>query len=58
VAGPATLAQMKLFKEITADTVKASQVPAASVGEAAKATVADAGAGLRSIWDTIKSIMK
>ena len=31
MAGPATLAQMKLFKEITADTVKASQVPASAV---------------------------
>jgi peptidoglycan hydrolase-like protein with peptidoglycan-binding domain len=38
IAGPATLAHMKLFKEITADTVKASQ----------------AQSGLRSIWDTIK----
>ncbi len=40
LAGPATLAHMKLYKEITADTV----------GKA----IADAGAGLRSIWDTIK----
>jgi peptidoglycan hydrolase-like protein with peptidoglycan-binding domain len=38
MAGPATLAHMKLFKEITADTVKASE----------------GKAGLRSIWDTIK----
>ena len=36
MAGPATLAHMKIFKEITADT----------------------GAGLRSIWDTIKSVFK
>ena len=57
VAGPATLAQMKLFKEITPDTVKASQVSASSITEAAKGVVADAGAGLRSIWDTIKSIV-
>ena len=49
-AGPATLAHMKLFKEITADTVKASQVP--NVAGAAAA----AGAGMRSIWDTIKSV--
>jgi peptidoglycan hydrolase-like protein with peptidoglycan-binding domain len=49
-AGPATLAHMKLFKEITADTVKASQVP--SVAGAAAA----AGAGMRSIWDTIKGV--
>ena len=51
-AGPATLAHMKLFKEITADTVKASQVP--NVAGAAAA----AGAGMRSIWDTIKSVFK
>ncbi len=30
VAGPATLAQMKIFKEITAETVKMSQIPANS----------------------------
>ena len=41
---------MKLYKEITADTVKASQV--------AGNTVTDAGAGLRSIWDTIKGAFK
>ena len=57
VAGPATLAQMKLFKEITPNTVKASQVSASSVAEAAKSVAADAGSGLRSIWDTLKSIV-
>jgi peptidoglycan hydrolase-like protein with peptidoglycan-binding domain len=57
IAGPATLAHMQLYKEITADTVKQSQVPGASIAEAAKSVVADAGAGLRSIWDTIKSIV-
>jgi len=57
VAGPATLAQMKLFSQITADTVKASQVDASTIAGAAKSVVADAGAGLRSIWDTIKSIV-
>ena len=51
-AGPATLAHMKLFKEITADTVKASQVP--NIAGAAAA----AGAGMRSIWDTIKGVFK
>jgi peptidoglycan hydrolase-like protein with peptidoglycan-binding domain len=50
MAGPATLAHMKLFKEITDETVKASQVP--SVAAAA------AGAGMRSIWDTIKGAFK
>jgi hypothetical protein len=52
---------MKLFKEITADTVKSSQIPASVVGNApgaAKAAAADTGAGLRSIWDTIKSALK
>jgi peptidoglycan hydrolase-like protein with peptidoglycan-binding domain len=52
MAGPATLAHMKLFKEITDETVKASQVP--SVAGAAAA----AGAGMRSIWDTIKGVFK
>lgn len=56
-AGPATLAHMQLFREITPDVVKQSQVPASSVTEAAKGAVADAGAGLRSIWDTIKSFV-
>jgi hypothetical protein len=66
MAGPATLAQMKLFKEITADTVKASQVPASAVPEAAaspaastqKPAVSAEIGGMRSIWDTIKSVFK
>jgi hypothetical protein len=52
---------MKLFPEVTQATVAASQVPASAVSEAvdaAKGVVADAGAGMRSIWDTIKSIFK
>ena len=62
-AGPATLAHLKLFPQITPDTVKASQVPASSVPAVAgapsvAAVAADAGAGLRSIWDTIKSVFK
>lgn len=55
-AGPATLVHMKLFKEITPDTVKASQLP--DVAGAVKSAAADAGAGLRSIWDTIKGAFK
>jgi murein L,D-transpeptidase YcbB/YkuD len=65
LAGPATLAQMKLFKEVTPETVKMSQVstpvagsgaaPAAASGSAAQAS---SGGGLRSIWDTITSILK
>ena len=47
LAGPATLAHMKLSKDITADTVKASQVP----GPSGASTTAGGG---RSIWDTIK----
>jgi murein L,D-transpeptidase YcbB/YkuD len=61
VAGPATLAHMKLFKEVTADTVKSSQVPASSIPDvagAARNVAADAAAGVRSIWDTIKSVFK
>jgi peptidoglycan hydrolase-like protein with peptidoglycan-binding domain len=57
-AGPATLAHMKLFKEINADTVKASQVPASSVTEQAGRAAVDAGGGPRSIWDTIKGVFK
>jgi hypothetical protein len=55
---------MKLFPQITAETVRASQVPASSVPTIAGATgtatavAADAGAPLRSIWDTIKSVFK
>jgi peptidoglycan hydrolase-like protein with peptidoglycan-binding domain len=59
LAGPATLAQMKLFKEITVDTVKSSQVPASAVPAGAPASVAaDVGGGVRSIWDTIKGVFK
>jgi len=61
MAGPATLAQMKLFKEITADTVRSSQVAASQVTDAAGATkagTANAGSGVRSIWDTITSAFK
>ena len=49
-AGPATLAHMKLFKDITDETVKASLVPSVTGAAAA------AGAGMRSIWDTIKGV--
>jgi len=52
MAGPATLAHMKLFKEITDETVKASQVPSVA------STTTTAGAGMRSIWDTIKGAFK
>jgi peptidoglycan hydrolase-like protein with peptidoglycan-binding domain len=58
LAGPATLVHMKLFKEITADTVRSSQVPASSVAGPAAAQAAEAQTGLRSIWDTIKSAFK
>jgi peptidoglycan hydrolase-like protein with peptidoglycan-binding domain len=61
MAGPATLAHMKLFKEITADTVRSSQVAASHDTDAivAPTTVAaNTGSGVRSIWDTIKSVLK
>jgi peptidoglycan hydrolase-like protein with peptidoglycan-binding domain len=66
MAGPATLAQMKLFKEITADTVKSSQIPASAVPEPAptpagstqRPVVSAQMGGTRSIWDTIKSVFK
>jgi peptidoglycan hydrolase-like protein with peptidoglycan-binding domain len=61
VAGTTTLAQMNLFKEITADTVKSSQVPASTGVKpvaSAKVAAADASGGLRSIWDTVKSAFK
>jgi peptidoglycan hydrolase-like protein with peptidoglycan-binding domain len=66
MAGPATLVQMKLFKEITADTVKSSQIPASAVPEppanpaasTQKPVVSAEIGGMRSIWDTIKSAFK
>jgi peptidoglycan hydrolase-like protein with peptidoglycan-binding domain len=67
VAGPATLAQMKLFKEVTQETVKMSQVPvsgdlkmptAAPNIPAGEVKAASAAPGIGSIWDTIKSIFK
>jgi peptidoglycan hydrolase-like protein with peptidoglycan-binding domain len=60
-AGPATLAHMKLFAEVTQETVKASQVPASSIPDvagAAASVAASTAAGVRSIWDTIKSVFK
>jgi peptidoglycan hydrolase-like protein with peptidoglycan-binding domain len=60
LADPSTLAQMKVFKEITADTVKSSEFPASAVTEPAGATKTAAAAriGPRSIWDTVKSAFK
>ena len=52
MAGPETLARMTLFKEITAQTVARSQVPAGPAGPAAAQAPAPAR---RSIWDTVKS---
>ena len=61
LAGPATLAQMKLFKEVTQDTVRMSQVssgsaPASAPAAASGGAPAQASAGGGSIWDTIKNI--
>ncbi len=72
IAGPSTLAQMKLFKEITPETVKMSQISAGSAassaataapaaaagGQPAGMATAEASAGGGSIWDTIKGIFK
>jgi len=58
MAGPTTLSQMKLFKEMTPEVVKQSQVSGpAPAGGGSKGVVADVGGGLRSIWDTIKSMV-
>jgi peptidoglycan hydrolase-like protein with peptidoglycan-binding domain len=59
LAGPATLAKMTLFKEMTADVVKKSESPAGSAPAAAPSGTAGAGhveAPKRSIWATIKGI--
>jgi peptidoglycan hydrolase-like protein with peptidoglycan-binding domain len=57
MAGPRTLAHMKIFREVTEDVVAKSFVPASSA-EAVGGSAASGSAGLRSIWDTIKSIVK
>lgn len=57
IAGPATLLKMQLYKEITPDVVKASQVPA-SAAAAVQSAAQSAASGLRSIWDTITSVLK
>jgi peptidoglycan hydrolase-like protein with peptidoglycan-binding domain len=64
LAGPATLAKMSLFKEMTAEVVKKSELPAGAAPAAPKASgtapaPADAGhaeAPKRSVWATIKGI--
>jgi peptidoglycan hydrolase-like protein with peptidoglycan-binding domain len=58
MAGPTTLAHMKIFNEMTPSVVKASQVDVSTITEAAKGVVESASSGMRSIWDTIKSIVK
>lgn len=57
MAGPETLAHLTLFKEITAETVELSQVPASMVeGPATPTASARTEAPTRrSIWDTVKS---
>jgi peptidoglycan hydrolase-like protein with peptidoglycan-binding domain len=69
LAGPATLAKMSLFKEMTPEVVKKSELPAGAAPAAPKpaagappaAPSGSAGAGhveapKRSIWATIKGI--
>jgi peptidoglycan hydrolase-like protein with peptidoglycan-binding domain len=74
LAGPVTLAHMKLFQEFTPEVARRSQVPAASVEVpvsgnlsmpsaapeigAPPVVAADATGATRSIWDSIKSIFK
>ncbi|MFD2181188.1 peptidoglycan-binding domain-containing protein [Rhodoplanes azumiensis] len=57
MAGPATLAKMGVFKEITPDVVKRSELGSAA-GAPSAAAAGDAAAEpapARSIWGTIKS---
>ncbi len=55
LAGPATLAKMSLFKEMTADVVKKSQVAAGTAAASGAAPAAGAAAAPQhSIWGTIK----
>ncbi len=67
LAGPATLAKMSLFKEMTPEVVKKSELPAGSSAAPAapkaapgapapSGTAAPAEAPKRSIWATIKGI--
>jgi peptidoglycan hydrolase-like protein with peptidoglycan-binding domain len=65
LAGPATLAKMSLFKEMTPDVVKKSELPAGAptapkaAPSGAAPAPADAGhteAPKRSVWATIKGI--
>jgi peptidoglycan hydrolase-like protein with peptidoglycan-binding domain len=65
LAGPATLAKMSLFKEMTPEVVKKSEMPAGAAPAAPKAAPgapapsgapAPAEAPKRSIWATIKGI--
>jgi peptidoglycan hydrolase-like protein with peptidoglycan-binding domain len=56
IAGPAMLAKVSIFKEITPAVVQKSQLPAGSSPAGAAASATTSGTG--SIWDTIKSIFK
>ena len=56
IAGPATLAKMNIFKEITPAVVQRSQMPAGSATP--PATPSATSSAPRSIWDSIKSIFK
>jgi peptidoglycan hydrolase-like protein with peptidoglycan-binding domain len=56
IAGPATLAKISIFKEITPAVVQKSQMSAGSA--AASGAASGTSSGTRSIWDSIKSIFK
>ena len=54
IAGPATLAKMNIFKEITPAVVQKSQMPM----DSAAAGTGSGTSSARSIWDSIKGIFK
>lgn len=55
MAGPATLAKTGLFKEMTADVVKRSQLGSAAAGGSAAGQASAEPAPAKSVWGSIKS---
>lgn len=53
-AGPATLAKLAIFKEITPATVSKSQITPGAAPATASATGSEDAAPAKSIWSTIK----
>ncbi len=54
IAGPATLARMDLFKEITEETVRMSKLP--EKGSGSTQTASASASGGKSIWESIKGL--